>query len=359
MPPAATAHGTRLDSLQAGRAAAAMAVVAFHGAGAVSLHVESLPDLLARLLWRGYLGVDFFFVLSGFIIFYANAPHADRRGWARRYAWSRIARIYLPYLPVGIAMAAGSLFLGWQQGRGEWSLLSSLTLLPAGPPALSVGWTLQHEIFFYALFWLLMKARMLLAGSLVWAALIVAASLLYGVRSSVPFALINLEFLFGMAAAWGFLHGRLPSQALLLASGSLIIGGFLLLGGSLYSSPVFGLGTALIIAATVRAEAAGRVAVPRILVLLGNASYAIYLVHFPLMSFATWRLDALGAGWLGALSALVALSTLAGLAYHLCYEAPALRAARRLISNRQGGRPAAGPDVAAEDRRGGGGGGGA
>ncbi|MGA9581310.1 MAG: acyltransferase [Allosphingosinicella sp.] len=332
--PVTIAHPTTLASLQAGRAAAAMAVVAFHGAGAVSLHVEKLPYPLAQLLRNGYLGVDFFFVLSGFIIYYANARHADRPGWASRYAWSRFARIYIPYLPVGIAMVLGYLFLGWDKGRGGWSLLSSLTLLPAGPPALAVGWTLQHEIFFYALFWLLMKTRLLLAGSLIWAGLIVAASFLYGVRSSVPLSLINLEFLFGMAAAWAFLNGRLPAGAILLAVGSLIVGGFLMLGGNLYSSPIFGLGMTLIIAAAIRAEVAGRLAVARLPVLLGNASYAIYLVHFPLISMTVWRLRDLGANWAAALSAAICLSAVAGLAYHLLYEAPALRAARRRISGR-------------------------
>jgi exopolysaccharide production protein ExoZ len=334
-----TAHPTSLASLQAGRAAAAMAVVAFHGAAAVSLHVEKLPYVLSQLLWRGYLGVDFFFVLSGFIIYYANARHADRPGWASRYAWSRVARIYIPYLPIGIAVVLGCLFLDWFRGWNDWTILSSLTLLPAGRPALSVAWTLQHEIFFYALFWLLMKTRLLLAGSLIWAGLIVAASVLYGVRSSVPLALINLEFLFGMATAWCFLNRRLPGIASLLTGGSVIIGGFLVLGGNLDSSVVFGFGMALIIAAAVQAETAGALTVAGPLVLLGNASYAIYLVHFPLMTAAVWQLRDFGASWVTALSVLVGLSAIAGLAYHLLYEAPVLRAAKRRIAGRRGRPP--------------------
>jgi peptidoglycan/LPS O-acetylase OafA/YrhL len=100
---------------------------------------------------------------------------------------------------------------------------------------------------------------------------------------------------------------------------------------------------ALIIAAIVKAEATGRLRVAWPLILLGNASYAIYLVHFPLMSATISRLRDLGVSWVAALSALILLSTLAGLAYHLLYEAPALRAAKGWISGRIGSGPRRAP----------------
>jgi peptidoglycan/LPS O-acetylase OafA/YrhL len=120
---------------------------------------------------------------------------------------------------------------------------------------------------------------------------------------------------------------------------------------------VFGLGMALIIAASVQAESAGWLTIARPLVVLGNASYAIYLIHFPLMSMATWRLRVLGADWGLALSTLICVSAIAGLAYHLGYEAPALRVAKRLIAGRSGRlQPqSAAPPKAVEDCGGSGG----
>lgn len=60
----------------------------------------------------------------------------------------------LPYLPVGIVLAfAYTLFSSLSEGDRSWGLVSTLTLIPTElPPALSVAWTLQHELIFYLIY---------------------------------------------------------------------------------------------------------------------------------------------------------------------------------------------------------------
>lgn len=57
-----------IKSLQAGRFFAAMAVVLHHASVSVTAFVDQVPSRFEAIAEYGYLGVDFFFVLSGFII---------------------------------------------------------------------------------------------------------------------------------------------------------------------------------------------------------------------------------------------------------------------------------------------------
>jgi peptidoglycan/LPS O-acetylase OafA/YrhL len=79
--------------LQAGHAIAALIVVAFHA------NVFILPDRLyhggaaSRAFNMGYAGVEFFFVLSGFIMFYVHAKDFSLPHWAPDFLRKCIGRI--------------------------------------------------------------------------------------------------------------------------------------------------------------------------------------------------------------------------------------------------------------------------
>ncbi len=249
----------RIEALQAGRAIAALAVVAFHA------HLY-LPT--ADFLLFGKHGVDFFFVLSGFII-----SHVAGRTFApAKFLRDRAIRIFVPYLPVGIAAAIGYSVTGIAS-EWNWNWFSSLTLLPSdGRPALTVAWTLQRELIFYAFaavfFW---SGRPMLLASL-WAAAILArmtAVAPLGYVEEMFLGPINIEFVAGIALY------RLISTEWLAS-----------------------------------------IPVPNLLGRLGDASYALYLVHLPVMGIL-WRID---AGFV----ALVIASVAAALAYHWAFERPAL-----------------------------------
>ena len=245
----------KLELLQAGRAIASIGVVMCH-AGIYAGH---------RLGSEYYgIGVDFFFLLSGYIIYHVTA---GREFSLRRFAGKRARRIYLPYWPVGVAM----IVLYAVQGK-DFSLLASLTLLP-GETALHPAWSLQNEVAFYALaatgFWI---GRPLLVMA-AWAAVIA----LFGVADTEK--------------------SNLAEMALNTRNLAFVLGMFL--------------------AAFVRIP---DVRVGPALNLLGDASYSIYLAHLPVMGVA-WRLGA--DFWTLALCGVAA-----GLAYYRFVEKPLLVSGR-------------------------------
>lgn len=89
----ASSPQTGLATLQAGRAVAALLVLAVHADLSTGAFIAERPAALAPFLDAGTLGVDFFFVLSGFIIYFVNADVADRPGWSSRYIAARLGRV--------------------------------------------------------------------------------------------------------------------------------------------------------------------------------------------------------------------------------------------------------------------------
>ena len=85
----------RLDSLQVFRGVAALLVV-LHHAGTFSVGHFGAPFLGNALDW-GASGVDFFFVLSGFIIYFIHRPDLGRPERLRGFALKRLVRVYPIY----------------------------------------------------------------------------------------------------------------------------------------------------------------------------------------------------------------------------------------------------------------------
>ena len=167
------------NSLQLGRAVAALLVVMHHATlGSEYFYREAFGGF-----WGfGNIGVDFFFVLSGFIIYWAHKNDEGGSGNARIYAKKRFYRLYPAFIPVSITMLAlYSVIPSLSESGRDISILSSLFLIPSayGSPALSVSWTLMHEFLFYLVFLLsFISKRWFWVAITLWSAVILAAPLL-------------------------------------------------------------------------------------------------------------------------------------------------------------------------------------
>lgn len=259
--------------MQAGRALAALAVVVHHASLAARDFGSAFWGF--SILESGYLGVDFFFVLSGFIIFHSTVP--QNRELAS-YAQARFRRVYLPYWPVGLGIAVlYTVAPGLTAGSPDWAWLPTLTLLPTqSSTALTVAWTLQHEVLFYFVFGICFYGKFLKVGLSVRAMLILL-NWLMPFSDFIPFALINLEFLMGVVVAANFRTAL--SRLHMIVVALIPFGVWIMLGCTRASSPLIGLALAMCIAPLVKLEREGRVKVGKALTFLGAASYSLYLVH--------------------------------------------------------------------------------
>lgn len=108
--------------------------------------------------WLGIFGVDIFFVISGFIMFYS---FANTMCTAREFFVKRLIRIVPAYWFFTFLLIPLSYIYTKEFSYTDWnlnSLLASLFFIKSANPAdsvpnpfLTVGWTLNYEMFFYAL----------------------------------------------------------------------------------------------------------------------------------------------------------------------------------------------------------------
>jgi peptidoglycan/LPS O-acetylase OafA/YrhL len=149
---------SRVEALDLLRLAAVLPVILFHygfrGAAADGYTAVSLPDL-QWLLKYGYLGVEMFFVISGFVIAYS----ADGRS-AVSFAIARIARIYPSFLICMTLTFLLTLAFGAPQlttNLGQW-FANLFIVAPAFKSSFMDGayWSIVYEITFYAWVFLLL-----------------------------------------------------------------------------------------------------------------------------------------------------------------------------------------------------------
>lgn len=139
-----------IDSIQALRGIAALLVLTFHFRTGINL---SFPHLGDTLFINGSVGVDLFFLISGFIVFHVthHLNHGIRS--CREFIIKRICRI-VPLYYIVTLMSPGST-LESLLAVGKSLLFIPLDSTQTGPmygyASIFVGWTLNYEMFFYLL----------------------------------------------------------------------------------------------------------------------------------------------------------------------------------------------------------------
>jgi peptidoglycan/LPS O-acetylase OafA/YrhL len=312
----------RLPALTSLRFFAAFHVVMFH---LYTMHILEGAGLYRKLASIGYVGVSLFFVLSGFILVYTYAG----REWTKGAFWrARFARIYPAYL-FSLVITAPSFFyvciklkdmdipfFAWFKTHLAVCATLVPLLLQAWVPNAALAWnapawSLSVEAFFYVVFpwlvvWLLRSRR----NTLAWVALaswLVSFALSTGYWLFKPDGVahtddqfLNLvwlnalkfsplarlpEFVIGMCLGFLFLRGAVDRKW----ATPLLLGGIFVFVGIttvspripypiLHDSALAPAFAAIIFGLALRPEWISFLEI-RPLVLLGDASYTLYLLH--------------------------------------------------------------------------------
>jgi exopolysaccharide production protein ExoZ len=345
---------SQLYGIQALRALAALMVAVHHAQhDAVVVAQRAGATFAPSTLLPWMAGVDIFFVVSGFIMVHASAGLFDRPDGAKLFLARRLARIVPVYwaattlfLAVGLAVPAalnsGAPDLSQIAGSYLfWPVVSTVGLVQ---PVYSLGWTLNYEMLFYALFGagLLLPGRWTLPAVALALALLVAAEAFSG-PLALPFGFwgqpIVLEFVAGMGIA--LLRRRGLRLGLVARAVVAALGVAVLLaaarwpgdGGAWSSFAWQGSAAALLVLAAACGERRTAPSVPvRALALVGDASYALYLAHPFVIRGLREVFTRLGLGSpLGFIALALAGSVAAALLAHRYFEKPATRWLRRRL----------------------------
>lgn len=293
-------------------------------------------------------GVDIFFVVSGFIMFFMSASAFGKPGAPGAFLSRRVIRVVPLYWFFTTLMIAVILALPGKVVHDDLDmphLLATYFFVPwpnadgAIQPLLSVGWTLNYEMLFYALF----AASMLLplrAGMTVlisaFAALVIAGWTLplEGPVEAWTRPII-LEFLFGIAIAALYRKGVSLSRGARLALvaagvGLLIAGEASGLRGEVDRFLLWGMPAALIAAGFILGSDFPATRFNAAIKLGGDASYSLYLSHlFTLRAIGlAWPLTGISNGWAFIVVAGIG-SIVAAVLVYLLLEKPMLAILRR------------------------------
>jgi exopolysaccharide production protein ExoZ len=346
--------GPTIQSLQILRGIAASAVVLHHTIRAVLLYsFGQNGDAAANYPWLAEwlaIGVDVFFLISGFIMVYISPPYVQGKKPLYDFAMMRIIRIYPVYLTatvllLSIQTASFALSRGSGFNLDFGRILSAVLLFPSFnerglvQPILGVGWTLSYEILFYIVFYISLMLRsninFLLMSFIILVSINIFARLVPDNNTALQLFFrdrIMFEFAFGCVIAMVYMKGLLQRLSVWLLLGLFLATLALSLVSSSHSEHRFisyGFVSAAGVLLLLRFEDGEFRHWPRLLLLIGEASYSIYIFHTLILYFLLMPVIShlhIGSltGWQAVLTISAISSTLIAstVVLHVIFERP-------------------------------------
>lgn len=362
----------KLKSIQFLRAIAALLVVYAHSIDLQMQFSWSNQQDFYYLQNFGAIGVDLFFVISGFIITYVAWKYSGATQ-GLHFLTKRFFRINPVYYIASILFFGFVILQHWidhtmakvMLNKTINSAIDTLLILPSSgniykfQPLLAIGWTLSFEWLFYILFFILILFKARHKPLFMAIAITGLVALGYLIKSNdYRYTFITnpiiLEFLLGVLICWLDLRIKkipkfisiacvligLASYVILVARGfgSISEKNWVLFGVvSMRRFLIWGIPSAFLAAGCIFMEKSNlmnRFWNNKIMQLTGDASYSIYLIHLTIFSLLTMLYKKVGF-FLNpdlAIFAQLAVATLVAIVFYKLVEKPLLKASQKITT---------------------------
>ncbi|MBD1370982.1 acyltransferase [Hazenella sp. IB182357] len=280
----------KLKLLQSFRAIAPVMILLLHASHLFEVNFMYMLDI------EKTGGVDLFFVMSGFLLYYIYQRKFGVQGETKRFLIKRVSRIYplvwiLTIFFFIVSAMLGTIFPTWTSY--SWNmLLDSMLILPNTEHILDTTWSLSHIIFFYGIIALIIWKPVLRIPFLI---ITLFCSILFLMPSELEMGwlglvlnLYNLEFLLGCLAAQIVLKKRLAGGYAFLIAGisGFMFTGYYMMDGEWEFIPLevlFGVSSFFLILGGAALDRNKDIRIPKLFQVLEKSSFAIYLIHYPLL----------------------------------------------------------------------------
>ncbi|QIZ10386.1 acyltransferase [Priestia megaterium] len=289
--------------------------------------------------WERTGGVDFFFIVTGFMIYYLYHKHAGVPGKTTEFILKRVIRIYPLYWMFTLLAIAISFVTPSIDGVYSWEYIIKSMLLLQTNPILASTWSLSHVMFFYILFTTFMfKPKIVKPIILFW----IVASLVIGLNIIPYYSFFtnfsNLEIIFGCLVAHLTLNFSFRNSSLWILTGLLGYLGVWI--NNIYSLieipfPIFYSLFAMILMLGISEKDKKDRKVPKVLSFLGDASYSIYIAHGPFLHIYILflkKLDLIGLlGYFFSMISVILLTVSSSCLVYKFIEKPMSKYLRRAV----------------------------
>lgn len=286
-----------LVNLQIARFFAALSVAMVHIQHEIPKAKLLGYEQFSKMLWFPWgVGVDVFFVISGFVMILASAKLTGGSADASNFFRRRLERVTPMYWIFSALALSATAVTNERAELAFYHIIASFLYIPLPDPTgqinpiLGVGWTINYEMFFYALFsvslmWPIRKSRVILISTisglvlLGWLATDLPQPLSYWTRP------ILLEFLVGCGLGLMCLRrvefGSVLSVLLIAVAFSMLFVASSqgIAEGQVYRWWCLGIPASMIVAALAFSRQLEDRGLAKLFHRLGDASYALYLVH--------------------------------------------------------------------------------